>query len=154
MPQPLPALVDMYEAFKAINSHDVLKATDFLKHTLPHLLFPSSQELVWWHRCPEPLSFNVDYKTLLSMCQDKFKETKEPPVEDLWTVMRGREADEFEKRHSKSEYLGSKAQSFEAAMKLLNLNDQAASAGNGSSGDADDDTDCSKTNGKSNCLRR
>ncbi|CAL8131621.1 unnamed protein product [Orchesella dallaii] len=110
VPQPLPALVDMYDAFRGIKNRDILRGTEFVRSALPHLLFPNPKDAIWWHRCPEALSHSVDFDELLETFRSKFQNVEEEIApEENWE-------DKLE-----SEYLGTQARNSETTLRILNL---------------------------------
>ncbi|ODN04705.1 hypothetical protein Ocin01_02004 [Orchesella cincta] len=110
VPQPLPALVDMYDAFRGIKNRDILRGTEFVRSALPHLLFPNPKDAIWWHRCPESLSHSVDLNDLLEIFRNKFQNVEEEIVpEENW------------EEKLESEYLGTQAKNSETTLRILNL---------------------------------
>lgn len=100
----------MYDAFKGIKQRDIIKGKEFLRSALPHLIFPNAKDSLWWHRCPEPLSHQVNIDELLEMLREKFDSVENDFVPE----------ENFEEKFE-SEYLGNQAQNSEITMRLLRL---------------------------------
>lgn len=110
-PQPLPALVDMYDAFKGIRQRDVIQGKEFFRSVLPHLIYPGPKETLWWHRCPEPLSHQVDLDAVLEMFREKFQTDQDDTLTE----------ENLNEHKQENEYLGQQAQNSEMTLRILKL---------------------------------